>query len=309
MIAARVLGNNSPVAKVRLHARIILVLALTLAAFLSAGFGIIHLVLNPAFERLEHDQAVTNVKRVQRALQSQLASVDQKLRDWSNWDDSSDFVRNRTAAYIEGNLNASSLANLNMSFMAFYNLAGEPMWSGRYDPVSDKIVALPEMSDPAVFRPFLSTAHKALEASGLWVSGSGAFLVAARPILNSQSEGPVNGTLVFGRQLDDTFQATLREQTEVTFHLSPLPAALRSQSLGGDEPRETGRTDRVLLHSVDWRDMQGMRQLQVKVETPRDITAVGRNTIRLASIFLITVALIDMTVIGLSVSYVIARPL
>ena len=301
-------GESARCPEVKLHARIILLLALTFGMFLSAGFGIVHLVLNPAFERLEQAQAVTNVKRVQRALQNQLASIDQKLSDWSNWDDTNDFVRHRTASYIEGNLNASSLANLNISFMAFYNLEGKPVWIGSHDPDSGEIVALPEMSDPDAAGTFSSTADRAVEKSGLWVAGSSAFLVAARPILNSQSEGPIAGTLIFGQRLDDGFVAGLREQTEVAFHLDELPPDLVALPDERDEPRETGRTERILEHSVSWRDLAGAPRLRIMVETPRDITAVGRNTIRLASIFLVSAALIDMTVIGLAVVFLIARP-
>src|ERR1051325_10730611 len=98
----------------KLHARLVLLLALTFGIFLSIGIGIIYSVIEPAFERLEQDEATTNVQRVQKALRSELASIDQKLLDWANWDDTRDFVQNRTKEYIEGNLNASSITNLNL---------------------------------------------------------------------------------------------------------------------------------------------------------------------------------------------------
>jgi signal transduction histidine kinase len=293
---------------VKLHARIVLLLALSLGAFLSVGIGTIHWVLDPAFERLEQEQAQTNVKRVQKALRSQLDTLDQKLLDWTNWDDTNDFVRNRTPDYVEGNLNGSSLANLDLSFMAFYDLGGEPVWVGAYDAASGEVSPLPEMNDFAQYQTFLSGADAPVEISGLWILDSGAYLVSAGPILNSQSEGPVAGTLVFGRRLDADFLAGLREQTEVVFRLDPLAQASPANLLA-NAALEIGRTKDILQHSVIWSDLPGTRGLEIVVETPRSIAAVGRDTIRLASTFLFCSAIVDMLVIGLAVFFLIARPI
>jgi signal transduction histidine kinase len=292
--------------EVKLHARIVLLLALSLGAFLSVGIGTIHWVLDPAFERLEQEQAQTNVKRVQKALRSQLDTLDQKLLDWTNWDDTNDFVRNRTPDYVEGNLNGSSLANLDLSFMAFYDLGGEPVWVGAYDPASGEVVPLPDMIDFAQYQTFLSGAEAPVEVSGLWILDSGAYLLTARPILDSQGEGPVTGTLVFGRRLDPDFLAGLREQTEVAFRLEPLPQS--PANLIASAAHETGRTEDMLQHSVVWSDFSGTRGLEIVVDTPRSIAAVGRDTIGLASTFLFCSAIVDMLVIGFAVVFLIARP-
>jgi len=292
--------------KLKLHARIVLLVALTFGAFLLAGAGVIHWVLSPAFERLEQKQALTNVKRVEKALKSEGEDVDQKLHDWTNWDDTNDFVRNRTAGYVEGNLNATSLGNLDLTFMAFYDLDGNPVWTGSYDAASGRIVPLQEMTDRAIYAPLLSTSQTRREVSGLSILKSGNYLIAARPVLNSQGDGPVAGTLVFGRRLDDVLLNGLREQTEVNFQLGESIESGRST---GASVRETERTRDNLQLSADWADLSGTRKLEIIVDTPREISAVGSDTIRLASLFLIASALVDLVMIGYAVVLLVARPL
>ena len=297
----------------KLQARLVLLLALSLGAFLIVGIGTIHWVLNPAFERLEQDQALTNIKRVQRALQGELATMDQKLLDWSNWDDSNAFVRERTPDYIEGNLNASSIASLDLTFMAFYDRDGKPVWTGRLDAESQSVLPLLEMTNPSVYGRFLSKAEQPVVTAGLWImpgseAVSGAYLVSARPILNSQAEGPIVGTLVFGRRLDLAFAAKLRKQTEVSFRLQPQPPESFPVPAAAAEPHEIRRSETLLQHGVAWPDLTTRNGLAIVVDTPRAIDAVGQRTIHLVSLFLFAFALVDMIIIGMAVGLLIARP-
>jgi sensor domain CHASE-containing protein len=102
---------------VKLHTRLVLLLAVTFGIFLSIAASIIYSVIQPTFETLEQAEAVTNVKRVQKALANEVDALDQQLLDWGNWDDTKDFALNRTPDYIESNLNAASITNIGLSFM------------------------------------------------------------------------------------------------------------------------------------------------------------------------------------------------
>jgi two-component system, NtrC family, sensor kinase len=292
---------------VKLHTRLVLLLALTFGVFLSIAAAIIYSVIEPAFEKLEQAEAATNVKRVQKALGNELASIDQNLLDWANWDDTRDFVLNRTQDYVDGNLNPSSIININLSFMAFYNLQGAPVWTGGFDPETEELITPPELSDPTVIRSFLSKEDRPVEMSGLWAVGSGNYLVAARPILNSQGDGLPGGTLVFGRVMDDSVVAGLREQTEVQFSIAALPPGSVAD-LRRDGPTEVARTTDTLTHSIAWHDLADEPRVRIDVDTPRQINAVGTDTITLAMTLLVAAALIDMTVIGLAITLLVTRP-
>jgi sensor domain CHASE-containing protein len=293
---------------VKLHARLVLLLALTFSVFLSIAAGIIYSVIQPAFEHLEQAEAATNVKRVQKALANEVAAVDQQVLDWANWDDTKDFTLNRTSDYVDSNLNAASITNIGLSFMAFYTLQGAPVWTGGYDAETGELNTPPELSDPTVIRQFLSSEDQPLAVSGLWSAGSGSYLFAARPVLDSDGAGLPAGTLVFGRKVDATLVAELREQTEVEFTLSMLPLDHDPEGLRADEALETGRSAERVTHSVAWNDLGGKPQIRIDVETPREISAVGGDTIGVAMTLLVVAALLDMVVIGLAITLLVTRP-
>jgi sensor domain CHASE-containing protein len=292
----------------KLHTRLVLLLAVTFGIFLSIAVSIIYSVVQPAFEQLEQAEAAKNVLRVQRALASELATIDQKLLDWADWDDTKEFVLDRTPEYIDGNLNASTIINLNLSFMAFYDLQGMPVWTGGYDPETEELIVTPELSDPTLIGPFLSKPDAPVEILGLWAVGSGNYLVSARPVLDSQSAGPVSGTLVFGRLVDDALVSQLREQTEVQFAIAALPPGHAAEALPTDKPKEVSRSNETLNHSIAWHDLASEPRARIDVDTPREINALGNHTITLTMTLLVSAALIDMVVIGLAVSFLVARP-
>lgn len=292
----------------KLHARLVLLLAGTFGVFLSIAAGIIFSVIQPAFESLEQAQAATNVKRVQKALANEVAAVDQQLLDWANWDDTKDFTLNRTPDYVESNLNAASITNIGLSFMAFYTLQGVPVWTGGYDAESGELDTPPELSDPTVIRRFLSRENEPLAVSGLWAAGSGNYLFAARPVLDSAGAGLPAGTLVFGKKVDEPLVAKLREQTEVDFALATLPIGRGSEALSSDEAVETGRSAENVTHSVAWNDLGGKPRIRIDVDTPREISAVGGDTISVAMTLLVAAALLDMAVIGFAITLLVARP-
>lgn len=293
----------------KLHTRLILLLALTFGVFLSIATSIIYSVIQPAFEKLEQAEAVTNVKRVQKALANEVAEVDQQLIDWGNWDDTKEFALNRTPEYIESNLNAASITNIGLSFMAFYSVQGTPIWTGGYDAETGELATPPELSEPTVIRQFLSTEDQPVVMSGLWAVGSGNYIVAARPILDSDGAGLPAGTVVFGSKVDDDLVAELGEQTEVAFAFATLPVGAASGALKGDAAIEVARSPDKLTHSVSWNDLAGEPRIRIDVDTPREISSVGTDTITLAMTLLVAAALIDMAVIGLAITLLVARPI
>ncbi len=294
---------------VKLHTRLILLLALTFGVFLSIAASIIYSVIEPAFERLEQAEAATNVKRVQKALEKEVASVDQQLIDWANWDDTRDFALTRTQEFIDKNLNAVAIANISLSFMAVYGLDGAPIWTGGYDAQTGELSRPPELRDPTLISQFMSTETQPVTVSGLWSVGSGHYLVAARPIIDSDGIGSPSGTLVFGSRVNETLLTALREQTEVAFAIGALPVGAGANALQSDKPTEVARTASKLTHSVAWLDLGGAPRLRINVDTPREISAIGADTSALAMTLLVAAALLDMTVIGIAVTLLVARPI
>jgi two-component system NtrC family sensor kinase len=128
--------------------------------------------------------------------------------------------------------------------------------------------------------------------------------VAAKPVLKSSGDGPVRGTLLMGRLLDEKAIRRVAEQASVQLRLSPIRAA------GGEVPftRQQGgaipyvppvlrESPSVTLASTTLGDVRGQPALLLEVDTPRDISARGATALRFALISMLLAGLVVVLVL------------
>jgi signal transduction histidine kinase/ActR/RegA family two-component response regulator len=109
-------------------------------------------------------------------------------------------------------------------------------------------------------------------------------LVAAYPILTSNDEGPVRGTVVMGRLLDKDIEGQLRDQTKVNFTLLPVSKSTPV----GKTPSRSAKSSQVsfveeqsgsLLAYAYLVQINGDPARLLRVETSRTITAKGHEVV------------------------------
>src|SRR5205807_10283967 len=127
-------------------------------------------------------------------------------RDWADWDDTYNFIKDDNAAYIKSNLEGdSALTSNRLNLMVFVSPAGRIVFAKAYDLVQGKSASVPQgllsrlsPGSPLLFGP---NAGSDSGIKGLLSIPEGPILVALEPILTSDAKGPARGTLGFGRYL------------------------------------------------------------------------------------------------------------
>ena len=112
-------------------------------------------------------------------------------------------------------------------------------------------------------------------------------LVASRPILQSNSEGPIRGTLIMGRLLDETEVNRLAATIHLTLNIYRADAPTTSadvqqawQELSGTRRSYTRAINEdVVAGYVRYNDVYGKPALLLSVEQPRDIYQQGQRSI------------------------------
>ena len=143
-----------------------------------------------------------DIKRLQMGLTFDLSSLSSKSADWSNWDDTYQFIKDNNTKFIESNLVPQAFQDLNVNLMIFADTSGTIVFSKAYN-----LENLTEMPiDSSLFKPensvLLNQNQIDGKVEGLVNTKEGLMMVVARPILTSGYEGPVGGTLLMGRFLD-----------------------------------------------------------------------------------------------------------
>lgn len=181
-------------------------LAILAATFLSS-FLLLHTVsqyvLLQSFKELEIHTTRHGLTQIGKELNASLEVLDTLTRDWAWWDDAGEFVARPTSEFIATNLGDETFAGMKVDLVGFFAPDGREVSLHLYDAAQGKQVEV-----PASLRAVLQERQGLVRhmdpkgvRMGIVVFPQGPMLLASRPILTSNQEGPVRGSVIFGRFL------------------------------------------------------------------------------------------------------------
>lgn len=266
---------------------VLLLLLATLLAIQVVGRGLIY----PKFLDLEQEQARRNAEILLEVTNHELEVLAGKPEDWGYWDDTYQFVLDRNSGYIDSNLGSESQLSLKVNLLGIYDLAGRKVWALAMDLDSLKPFDLDAFTGPSLpaDSPFLSRENEPRTRAGLVLTSRGVMLVSSTPILTSLRAGPRHGTLMMGRFFDKQVVRRIARQGRLEVSFSPHrggPMASPARASAGQDLAHTPLVMSVddgnsyadtVIFSVD-----GKPALDLRVSTPREISARGRSVLRLS---------------------------
>jgi len=280
-----------------LKAKILFIFLGVFLVYVAADAMVQQFVVLPSFRELERSEAQKDLERVVEAIKREIHHLTKLCWDWSAWDDTYEFIVSRSDGYIESNLPMTTFVDNGIQLIYFIDTSGNLVWGQIFDLKTKKPIELTAFPKTRFLKEHLLITHERpskelseVLIAGIVNTGKGPMLVAARPILTSENEGPSRGTLIMGRFLDEDLVKTLVDQSKVTFSILPLESGVMSDSEGGLHARfpteapyhfEKQGEDRLLVRTV-FRDVEGKAALLITASVPRSISAKGYSTSRYA---------------------------
>ncbi|GEM_PF-4053896 len=165
--------------------------------------GAISLISQRHFSVIERDEVIEDVLQAQSLLKTELDQLLTTADDYAAWDDTYRFVRDHNQAYLVHSLGNTYFAKVRLNLLCIVSLDGEVIYS-RFETAH--LGHRKEL--PGAIRRYLSpegvlvgSVSKDKELSGIIELPEGLMLIAATPILTTESQGPSRGTLILGRLL------------------------------------------------------------------------------------------------------------
>lgn len=272
-----------------LRTKTLLLVAASRLALIMLVYIVCRAIILDSFAALETTDTREHVLRLQAALEAEFANLDSVAGDWAPWNDTYDFVQGNNETYVEDNLIDATFANLRLNVMAFLNPMGDIVYAKAYD-----MQAAAEISIPAGFAEQLSANNPFLRhdtvdsvASGILLLPDVPVLVASRPILTSNHEGPIAGTLIVGRYLDASQIAELSDKARLSInvdHSNDTELAPDFQqalaALSDDVPIFIqALDDQTIAGYFLLKDISGDPALTIRVDNDRYIYQRGQDTL------------------------------
>ncbi|MBW4638829.1 MAG: EAL domain-containing protein [Gloeocapsa sp. UFS-A4-WI-NPMV-4B04] len=284
-----------------LRNKTLLIVGATLVSLIGVIYGTSSKILLSGFAKVEAQNTKENVQRVQDALSEEINKLDLTTTDWAQWDDSYAFVQNANKTYLNRHLSNLSISRLELNLMLYVHSSGRIVVSKGYDLERNKDIPILNNFQKHFSHPGLLQ-HPNTKASltGIVLLPENPIIISSRPILTSESEGPIKGTLILGRFLDASISKRLGERTHlsVTMHRFDDPKMPRDfQAVRSSfSPRESiivrKLSEETVAGYTSIKDIYGKPAVLMRVDIPRRIYKQGQLSIRYLGVSLLIVGLV-----------------
>jgi signal transduction histidine kinase/CheY-like chemotaxis protein len=294
---------------------VLIVLGVSAVSLLLTGVAL-RTVVYPMFDTLQMREADGDLARVELALDAVASVVDSINLDWSEWDVTYEFVQGKNPEFEQENLYGHTFLEIEIDLMLFYDAEGQLFAGWFMDRESSEFTPLDEIliSPLAPDDPMMRHEDPRGSARGLLRTRRGPMVVASRPILTTLGDGPIMGSMIFGRLLDASRIETLEQQTETSFALTLLAeeaaseTAVQEAALSAPGRPRRSQDGELLLSYRALPDVYGEPTYLLRVETPREIAAVGGHAISLTALFFAVTALFPVACLWLLFRRLVVTP-
>jgi PAS domain S-box-containing protein len=211
-----------------------MLLAVTAAVIVVVGLTILNMSLAMrSFQKSEEQNTSLTIEQTISALDDRLRRLDVLNRDWAAWDDTYNFVKSpsENEDYLKINFTDATFADAELNFILIIDNSGRLVHGEAFDLNTEEEVPIPEslqehISDEALIR------HEGPDDSvtGIILLPEGPLLVSSRPIVTSEGEGPIEGTIIMGRFMDSSVVGALSN----TIHLPLVLVTVNDTNMPSD---------------------------------------------------------------------------
>ena len=155
-----------------------------------------------SFQEVENQNAQQMVGRADKALNDDVQSLNTLNHDWAAWDDTYNFVQNPTEyqSYINDNPTDETFASAKLNFICIINNSDQLVFGKGFDLATNTDMPVPESLDQQILGSTLSHHDSVNDSvSGIILLPEGPLLISSEPILTSQGQGPIAGTIIMAR--------------------------------------------------------------------------------------------------------------
>lgn len=311
--------NPTPAQAKKQHSirtKISVIVVASIVMLISALYAVSTFLLENSYSTIEESSVTQNVQRSNDAIENYIEGLDVKLNDWSDWSSMYQFGLDRDMTFADENMQVQALINLKINMILILSPEGEVVFARTIDLAKGEDVPSDEVvKEVTANKSLLHHEETASSHKGIILLPKGMFFISSRPILNGSSEGPIVGTILFGRYLDAEMLETFRRVTHLTIDTFPYAGDVPSDVAGAKA--ELGPNKHYTVASQSEEKISGYTILNdinaipisiMRIEMPRDIYTQGQRTLLFFIIATgLALLIFGIVILGLIEKYVISR--
>ncbi len=274
-----------------LRQRTLLMIGIAVVAFNAVLYAIAFTLLLKNVQQAEEQDIRKQLNGVITVINQSLEQFNRNFTDWATWDDAYAFVQNRDPKFIQSNLIDGQLAINQINLIAFLQPSGRLTFGTGFDLSTQRKTPIPEdllrrfvPSDRLLQHPSLT--HT---ISGIVSLPEGNMMIISRPILTSDGKGPIRGTLVVGRYLDQAEVERFAKITRLKLNIQPVATAQLPAQLESWRKKEKTESPVIGMQALNadtiagyalFQDIYGQPAVVLRTDSDRTLYRQGQTTLR-----------------------------
>jgi PAS domain S-box-containing protein len=272
-----------------LRGKTLLIIIVTMVGLVGGLYTISRLVLLRGFTNLEEDFARQNLEQASSAVQNELDTLERTTSEYAAWDQTYAFLHGKNPGYVKSEFPVPTFQQLKVNFIVILDNSGRKVFSKGFSLTAQEEVPVPADLDRHL-RPgslLLKLPDETSKQMGILLLESGPVFIDSHPVLTSNSQGPIAGTLLMGRWLDTDELNRLSEMTHMPLEVQLLNGEgmrpdfqTAARALTKTAPTLTRMHDPDTLAAYEQlNDVYGKPTLILRVLLPRRIYQQGQASL------------------------------
>ncbi|MCK9151895.1 CHASE4 domain-containing protein [Methanobacterium alcaliphilum] len=292
--------------KVKLRGKTLTIMAIILLSLILSFFVISEIFFMNSASDTESQYVNMVIKNTMISLENDLNALNNTANDWSQYDAAYNFVKTNNSNFKNRSLIDETFLRLNINFIIFTNKSGDIIFSKAVDLKTEK--EIPMYHDlKNVTKNYIGVLNQknGAESSGFIYINGRPLMIAAKPVLKSDGEGPSSGYLIMGRYLDTYTLDSLPPESKI--YITPINSSDNLKLLNQHNQTKLGLniSNDIITGYTILNGTSGKPSLLVKIEMPRNIYKSSQRTV----LFLALSLLISGLVASFFVYYYLDRNL
>jgi signal transduction histidine kinase len=187
-------------------------------------FLLLHVVavtlIMPGFMSVDDQDTTQDLSKAKGLINYRTSQLERTNRDYAWWDDTYYFVQNHNLQYVQSNFVDQTFQNLHINLVVILDKNSNILYAKILDHNLNSSVQESISKKLSSDSQRWNLTNEQSTTSGLLLINNQPMMIAAAPILNSERQGPAEGTLIFGTDLDSSEVSSLESISNLIFSIN-----------------------------------------------------------------------------------------
>ncbi|MGV8150847.1 MAG: ATP-binding protein [Candidatus Woesearchaeota archaeon] len=301
----------------RIREKTIIVFGISTLLLMVLLYFLLSNVLQDKFTSIENNMIKTEMDNVYHDIDTELRHMDSVILDYGSWDETHNYALGKNPLYSAQSVNDESLFRLDLNHFILLDVNGKVIFYKAVNS-SGEIIKNPssEMADYFFYNGYKFVFDSEEDYfSGIIHFPEGFFLIVSRPILRNDGTGPVAGTIIITRKIDDAFINSIssnKESKKLLLEMSQTIDGIDISKIPKHSENEilfmTGK-DSYVYGYVITEDIFDNPVFVLKTYSKRALYYLEKETLSLSITAIFVAGIIFYIIIYLAMEYMILRRL